>query len=256
LSNTFTGTSVTLSATTGTETSAQSCADYVPEGEDKWYDPLGAAYDCEWYATDDDGDHCGEFGSDQSLNFNRTANEACCVCGGGFHYTQTTTITLTSTTECFDWQPDRQEAWSDGQGHTCKYYERELLVKSTCSESESFGMTAIQACCACGGGVGHTDSETFTGTFSATLSATTSSATFTQTTLPFGGYDAFSSGEDTLSSSSLATILGLTAAGLLAAGVAGLFLLRFGRGFPTRTPQARPKSGLDTAFDDDAFFIA
>lgn len=220
---------------------------------------MGAAYDCEWYAAGDDGDHCGEFGSVQSLNFNRTAREACCVCGGGFHFTQTTTVTMTSTTECFDWQPARQKDWSDGQGHTCKYYERELLVKSTCSESENFGMTASQACCVCGGGTGNTDSETFTGTSTATpsatvLSVTVLSATSTQTRLPVDGY-AVSSVEEASEVLSFAAILGLAAAGLLAAGAAGFFLLRFGLRYQFRTPKAHAKSGGDLAFDADAPFV-
>ncbi|CAK0828488.1 unnamed protein product [Prorocentrum cordatum] len=107
-SNTSTSTSATTSSTSGTLTTLALCADYVPEDADKWYDSLGAEYDCKWYATDGGGDYCGEFGSVQSLNFNRTAREACCACGGGVRYTQTTTVTRTSTTECFDWQPSPQ----------------------------------------------------------------------------------------------------------------------------------------------------
>ncbi|CAK0829751.1 unnamed protein product [Prorocentrum cordatum] len=61
---------------------------------------------------------------------------------------------------CFDWQPAPQEAWSDGDGNSCRYYERELLVRGTCSESANDGMTAIQACCVCGGGVSRTDAVT------------------------------------------------------------------------------------------------
>jgi len=179
-------TSATVSTLSSTRTTETSCADYVPESEDKWYDPLGALYDCAWYALDG-GEHCGAFASVQDPTFGRTANEACCVCGGGVHYSVTTTSTLSTTTECFDWQPSPQEDWYDGDGSTCRYYERELLVRATCSESKNFGMIADQACCVCGGGVGRTVTETSpTQTSSTTLSATASSTTRTQTVPPAG----------------------------------------------------------------------
>jgi rRNA maturation protein Nop10 len=44
-----------------------------------WYDADGPEYDCTWYALDD---NCQLYGSELE-NFGYTANEACCVCGGG-----------------------------------------------------------------------------------------------------------------------------------------------------------------------------
>lgn len=198
------------------------CADYVPENESKWHDSLGDRYDCGWY--EGNSEHCGEFSAFQNPKFNRTANEACCVCGGGVHRTETATATTTSTTMCFDWQPAPQEAWSDGDGNSCRYYERELLVRGTCSESANDGMTAIQACCVCGGGVSRTDAVTSSsGTTSSTTrspttwSATTLSATSTRTPLLADG--AAPGAEETSSAAvlQLALVLGLAAAGLLAA---------------------------------------
>jgi len=61
--------------TTQTPTTTPDCWDN-PLG---WYDEEGEAYDCPWYA--DDG-NCEKYG-DQYPNDGITAQEACCVCGGG-----------------------------------------------------------------------------------------------------------------------------------------------------------------------------
>ena len=49
-----------------------------PEG---WYDSDGptCTYDCNWYSS---GTNCASYG-DSYANFGTTANQACCVCGGG-----------------------------------------------------------------------------------------------------------------------------------------------------------------------------
>lgn len=44
-----------------------------------WHDSDGSFYNCEWYG---EGDNCAELG-DGFANGGKTANEACCVCGGG-----------------------------------------------------------------------------------------------------------------------------------------------------------------------------
>lgn len=51
------------------------CADF-PED---WNDQFGSFYDCAWYA---EGSNCERFGDDYA-NDGKTANEACCACGGG-----------------------------------------------------------------------------------------------------------------------------------------------------------------------------
>ena len=45
-----------------------------------WYDSDGKKYNCNWYGADPR--HCQYYGSDYR-NFGKTANEACCTCGGG-----------------------------------------------------------------------------------------------------------------------------------------------------------------------------
>merc|ERR1712165_372214 len=44
-----------------------------------WHDLDGPRFNCEWYA---ENDYCERFG-DKYLNFGKTANQACCACGGG-----------------------------------------------------------------------------------------------------------------------------------------------------------------------------
>ena len=61
------------------------CADYVPSEyghlSDKWYDTRGPPYNCWWY------EHGGMMEKGGCLaagsNFERTAEQACCACGGG-----------------------------------------------------------------------------------------------------------------------------------------------------------------------------
>jgi len=46
---------------------------------ENWYDSDGPQYDCDWYAQ---GNNCAQYG-DSFENDGKTANEACCGCGGG-----------------------------------------------------------------------------------------------------------------------------------------------------------------------------
>lgn len=55
------------------------CVDIAPLGQEKWHDADGPEYDCFFYATDS---NCHDYGLRFS-NFNMTAREACCACGGG-----------------------------------------------------------------------------------------------------------------------------------------------------------------------------
>lgn len=48
--------------------------------DETWYDAGGPSYDCDWYAAGPD--RCEEYG-DSYVNFGKTANEVCCVCGAG-----------------------------------------------------------------------------------------------------------------------------------------------------------------------------
>jgi len=161
--------------TTPTTTTATPCGDFIPDGEDKWYDSLGDAYDCDWYATDSDL-YCGAFADDTS-HFGMTANEACCVCGGGVSHP--TTVTNTSTTPCTDWQPVPGDDWLDQENNSCEFYALELESGRGCNGSENFNRTATEACCVCGGGVG---GVTTTGSSTVSTSATSGTSVSTSST--------------------------------------------------------------------------
>ena len=47
-----------------------------------WYDSDGPGFDCTWYSAEDY--YCTNYGH-LFENFGKTANEACCICGGGSH---------------------------------------------------------------------------------------------------------------------------------------------------------------------------
>jgi uncharacterized protein YkwD len=57
-----------------TNTEGRGCSD-VPD----WYDSDGEIYNCQWYSYNN---HCRYYGNGYK-NFGFTANQACCVCGGG-----------------------------------------------------------------------------------------------------------------------------------------------------------------------------
>lgn len=74
---------------TASPTPAPPCTDN-PEG---WYDSDGPTYDCEWYAQ---GSNCEVYG-DLFENMGKTANEACCACGGGQLETEAPTPSPTAS---------------------------------------------------------------------------------------------------------------------------------------------------------------
>jgi len=97
---------------------------------------------CEWFA--EDVSRCGEFGASTILiegNSNvpqRSANEVCCVCGGG-------------TRECREFNVD----WMDSHPNepfNCNQYESEERCDADGSGLISFGHNANTQCCVCGGG--------------------------------------------------------------------------------------------------------
>jgi len=65
------------------------CFDY-PEG---WHDSDGIKYDCNWYAT---SNNCEDFG-DGWPHLGKTAQEACCACGGGNKSASTSSPTKSPT---------------------------------------------------------------------------------------------------------------------------------------------------------------
>lgn len=96
-----------------------------------WYDSDGELYDCEWYAG---GNNCDLYG-DQFENFDKTANEACCVCGGGLE-----------TPQCAD-TPNWHD--SDGIKFDCEWYADKDNCELYGDKYEYSGKTANEACCAC-----------------------------------------------------------------------------------------------------------
>ena len=70
--------SITLSSSPSSSFSVaptSGCTD-TPLG---WFDADGELYDCKWYAQ---GNNCETYGSGY-MHLDKTANEACCACGGG-----------------------------------------------------------------------------------------------------------------------------------------------------------------------------
>ena len=59
----------------GNDDNSRGCEDFPAS----WYDIDGPTYNCEWYAQND---HCEKYG-DYFVNAGKTANQACCGCGGG-----------------------------------------------------------------------------------------------------------------------------------------------------------------------------
>ena len=62
-------------------TFVSSCSDLTVNGGQPWYDSAGEQYTCNWYG--EMNTRCSTDGY-QFENFGMVANEACCVCGGGF----------------------------------------------------------------------------------------------------------------------------------------------------------------------------
>ena len=106
-----------------------------PQG---WYDIDGPTYSCPWYAQ---GSNCASYGSGYA-NFGKTANQACCACGGGL---------ITTCT-------DNPVGWYDidGPTYSCAWYAQGSNCASYGNAYANFGKTANQACCVCGGGSTYT----------------------------------------------------------------------------------------------------
>jgi hypothetical protein len=101
-----------------------------------WYDKGGPPFDCEWYA--EESDRCKVWG-DMNRNRGKTANEACCTCGGGDRGNNDPT--------CED-----TYGWKDSLGDGCSFYEKGFNCEDYGDDFRNMGETANEACCACGGG--------------------------------------------------------------------------------------------------------
>ena len=130
-----------------------------------WFDIDGDVYGCEWYAIES---YCELYGSGFQ-NFGKTANEACCVCGGGgidFKLQTSSPAPSPTPSKLASSKPsaepssspsevciDSPENWSDAvDNFNCNWYGIDDRCSLFGNNYENFGKTANQACCACGGG--------------------------------------------------------------------------------------------------------
>jgi len=115
------------------------CNDICVDEPTGWYDIEGLKYDCTWYERDG---MCAKYGDKQYYaRFGKTANEACCSCGGGRNAGDTKT--------CED-----ADGWydKDGPRYNCGWYTEGNNCMEYGSEEGKFCLSANEACCACGGG--------------------------------------------------------------------------------------------------------
>jgi len=105
-----------------------------------WYGWVSSRqnYECSSY----DERLCEEDGTIEHPETGVTANEACCVCGGGTLLEEPEELL-----ECTDW-----EDWVTGEGYTCRDW---TVDDSTCEKTDYVdrdGNSVQDACCVCGGG--------------------------------------------------------------------------------------------------------
>mmetsp|Transcript_27774 Transcript_27774/g.41025 ORF Transcript_27774/g.41025 Transcript_27774/m.41025 type:complete len:306 (-) Transcript_27774:141-1058(-) len=152
-----------------------------------WHSADKDIFTCEWYGNpvgDDDyydteGDtRCGLFGEDEP-NFGYTANQACCVCGGGYFGPVVPSVSpTTSNAPTESSQPSLEPSitstvvcenipgWADATMTKCPWYaqpvreEDDVYYDEDATRCAMFGdqnantdgLTANDACCVCGGG--------------------------------------------------------------------------------------------------------
>uniref|UniRef100_A0A7S2KPR4 Uncharacterized protein n=1 Tax=Leptocylindrus danicus TaxID=163516 RepID=A0A7S2KPR4_9STRA len=133
----------------------------------EWVDSLGR--DCDWYSENGDDDSLGDDGTrcrdndEYYANDGYTASTACCACGGGVVGT------------CADY-----EGWETADGYGCKWYGlgpirnnggQDDFYDDGTTRCWAFGddwgmyngmnVTAMEACCVCGGGIASVDYPSF-----------------------------------------------------------------------------------------------
>lgn len=127
--------------------SGRSFSEECNDQPDGWYDIFG--YNCEWYA---EGNNCELYGMSHG-NFGKTASQACCACGGGssmvvFDSNFISNDPLNNDNSCWD-----ERDWYDSVGDGCSWYEQGDNCEYYGMDFSYDGLTASDACCACGGGL-------------------------------------------------------------------------------------------------------
>ena len=143
------------------------CYDTTTESGNVWEDSDG--YSCSWYSENNTAyntSECQAYGS-QSKNYDMTANEACCACGGGGATSASPTPEPTvKSLQCYDTTTESGNEWEDSDGYSCSWYSENNTAYNTSecqaygSQSKNYDMTANEACCACGGGGNTSDAPT------------------------------------------------------------------------------------------------
>jgi len=121
-----------------------------------WHDSDGSKFNCQWYGEQD---RCAKFGN-EFPNDGFTANEACCVCGGGSN-DPAPAPSPTGGGGCID----SPLGWhdSDGDKYDCEWYGEQDRCEKFGDEFPNDGFTANEACCTCGGGAIGTRSRSMPG---------------------------------------------------------------------------------------------
>jgi len=137
------------------------------QDDNAWYDIDGISFNCEWYSEER---ACQNHGHSHR-NFGKTANDACCACGGGEHmndYYRIPTVspstkspTIGPTQYCEDetvfdshWfgEPVPMN-WYDARGpfYDCEWYssQDDRVCMFIDDDLANFDMTAYDACCKC-----------------------------------------------------------------------------------------------------------
>lgn len=111
-----------------------------------WVDLNGDS--CEFYNAEV---NCEQYGNYYPGTSGLTANEACCICGGGVgtYPTVAPTVSSVPTVTCND-----VIDWVDSNNRGCDAYLSDEVCEFFGDIYEgSFGLTANEACCKCGGGL-------------------------------------------------------------------------------------------------------
>ena len=137
----------------------ESCTDKSLADGSAWHDSASIIFTCAWYSK---SNRCERYGGGIA-NVGLTANQACCICGGGDQDTPpapppTAVPTESpSDTSCEDQTLGDGSQWhdSDGSEYGCEWYAERDNCELYGSNHANGGFTGKQACCVC-----HTPSPT------------------------------------------------------------------------------------------------